>query len=98
MKTIHKFRVTGLLGAGDDPIRMPRGAKILTVHEQHGSVCVWAEVYTEAPMVRRVLGTVGTGWVSNLGRGIALAGGTYVGTAFMPDGLVWHVYDCGEVA
>lgn len=107
MKTIHKFRVHGILGDGNDPIRMPKGARILTVHEQGGNVCAWAEVDTEAPSVGRMLAIVGTGWKGHLhealerargGRGVALSGGVYVGTAFMPDGLVWHVVDCGEVA
>lgn len=75
-------------------VQMPKGARLLHVHEQAGDVCVWAEVDMTAPNVDRILIPVGTG--HPIPR-VALA---YVGTAHLVEAgtpVVLHVYDGGEV-
>ena len=77
----------------DVDVKMPHGARLLTVANQGGdTVCVWAEVDTRQPLVTRRFALVGTG-EDFTGLGI------YVGTAHEVAGyLVVHVYDLGEQA
>ena len=42
-------------------VRMPKGAKILSVQEQHGKVCVWALVDPDERIVDKTILIIGTG-------------------------------------
>lgn len=57
MKTVWKFT----LNAPDQPIEMPEGAIILTIHGQHNSATIWALVEPAAPKEWRRFLTIGTG-------------------------------------
>ena len=84
MRTIWKYTL-------EDPnqkIDMPKDAKILTVQEQHGLPCIWAEVDKDAPLEERTFVVVGTG------HDIDFSNGEYIGTYLIcNDNLVWHVYE-----
>jgi hypothetical protein len=87
MKAIWKFV---LQAVGIQRIFMPRGAKILTVREQRkDTVCLWAEVDTDARPEERVIEAFGTGHQmdTDIDR-------KYVGTVILQDGaLVFHIYE-----
>lgn len=85
MKTIYKYA----LGLG---LRMPRGAQLLHLGEQHGDLYVWAKVDIDQPIVWRKLEVVGTGWQEKDG-----GDGVHIGTVQMHNGLVFHVFDHGEL-
>lgn len=73
------------------PVAMPRGARLLYVAEQHGALCLWAQVDSTAPEVARRIHIVGTGHVIP-------GAAAYVGSALLQDGMfVFHVYDGGEL-
>lgn len=84
MRTIWKY----LLDVADEwQVDMPAGARILP-HVQAlnpGTLAVWAEVDTGAPLTTTVLRVFGTGNPVNTD------GCEYVGTAVAPP-FVWHVY------
>lgn len=84
MRTIHKFslRIEDRQG-----VMLPAGAKLLTVQEQNGVLCLWAEVETLAPLEAVEFAVYGTG--------LPCDGGQYIGTAQVR-GLVWHVYRLGD--
>lgn len=89
-KTVWKFTVH----PWDTRVEMPKGARLLHVHEQGGDVCLWAEVDPAAPKVDRVVLVFGTG------HPIRHEQIEYVGTAHLVEAgqsLVLHVYDGGEV-
>ncbi len=82
---IYKYRldpwVTGL--------NLPRAARLLHVHAQGDEAYVWAEVDPTAPIVERCVESLPTG---------STPLGAYVGTFHLAtSGLVFHVYDRGEV-
>lgn len=85
---VFKYEING-------DIRMPQGAQLLHVGEQQEhnrlKLFVWALVNPDEPMVRRVLSVIGTGMTSQEDTS------TYVGTVQSQSGLVWHVFDQGEV-
>lgn len=56
-RSIWKFQ----LSHQDHNIVMPRGAKVLSVHEQFGNICMWADVDTEADKENRSFYVYGTG-------------------------------------
>lgn len=79
---------------GDVTLRMPQGARILTVQGQGTHAFLWALVEDTAPEVERMLCVVATGEPANL----VSANGAYVGTyqiAFASI-FVGHVFDMGE--
>lgn len=84
-KTIRKYKLT------QDFEGLPKGAEILHVGEGHGDLYVWAIVDPSAPIVPRKIEVLGTGW--NLGE----AEVEFLGTVQMANGLVWHLFDHGEV-
>ena len=67
----------------------PVGARVLTVQEQDGNLCLWVQVDVNAEREERIFTVYGTGWV------MPKNPGTYVGTAQLQS-LVFHVYE--EVA
>ncbi len=86
MRTIFKYP---LPGQKFNPVTlmMPRGALVRHVAGQGDAVTLWAEVDTDAPLEARVFGVSGTGWDLAEDRSL------YLGTAFLPDGTVWHVHE-----
>jgi hypothetical protein len=84
-KTIYKFP----LPIEDRPeLWMPRGARVLSVQEQHGKLCLWAEIEEGAPPEERKFYIFGTGH--------RVIGGPmrFLATVQMSGGkLVWHIYE-----
>ena len=86
MKAILKFEINQI----NSSAMMPVGAKLLTAQGQKDTICVWAEVDTDAPSERVPFDVFGTGRIIPEGMGIDRE---YVGTAQIHDGdLVFHVY------
>lgn len=72
---------------------MPRGAIILSIAEQHGDACMWAEVDPKAPEETRSFRLAGTGhpMPSNEKR-------RFIGTVPLHGGsLVFHLFEIEEV-
>ena len=69
---------------------LTEGAKILSVANQGGEMCLWVECNPEAPMKNNedwIITLYGTGHPINENRG------EFVGTCLRAGGsLVWHVY------
>lgn len=85
-RTIWKFAVPV-----DDAvaIKMPKGARLLTVQAQGAEMCLWAEVNTEAPEEKRYFAIFGTGNPMPREMGYSDA---YVGTVQIGR-FVWHLYE-----
>jgi hypothetical protein len=84
---IYKYKIED-----QETAMMPRDAKLLHVGFQHSHVTVWALVDPEAPLVERQMAVFGTGWEIS-----EKDAERYVGTVQVPYGLVWHVFDLGEI-
>lgn len=70
------------------PLKMPRGAKVLTVQTQGGEPQLWATVDRDAPSVNRTFVTYGTG--HEMSEDLL----DYIGTYQLYDGtLVFHVFE-----
>lgn len=83
--TIWKYT----LEHGHNTFLLPKGAKILHVGQQNGTVCLWARVDPEQEQEKRVFRFVGTGHPLNC------TDITYLGTAH-DDPFVWHVFEVVE--
>lgn len=86
MRTIWKFtlQITDM-----QKVRMPAGAKILSVQKQGFHVCLWAMVNTEQPLETRHIEILGTGNPISEGVGVSR---TFIDT--VQDGpLVWHIFE-----
>ncbi len=84
MKTIWKYQLEVTVS---QDILMPEGAVLLAVYEQHGTLCLWALVESNAAQETHQIRIVGTGHAYE-------GGGDYLGTALTQGGsLVWHVFD-----
>jgi hypothetical protein len=66
---------------------LPGGAKFLTVHADGDKAEMWFEVDTDAPARMRAFATVPTGFQPVPDRA------EYLGTFFVPPGLVFHLYE-----
>jgi hypothetical protein len=94
MRTIHKWQLPleRTAGAPRCVLEMPRGAMHRAFAEQHGVLCLWAEVDTEQPTEKRVFEIYGTGHeipvdpISTSERRI------WLGTTLDQDGFVWHLF------
>lgn len=67
-------------------VSIPRGAEILSVQEQRGSVCLWALCDPDEPPVQRYFSIVGTGHKFDP------RARKYLGTAQIGE-FVWHVFE-----
>lgn len=88
MSEVWKFQPNPLA----DILFMPRGAKPLHVHEQDGTICLWALVDSTAPYARHRVVVICTGQP-------VLLTDEYVGSAHLFDehgNLVFHVFYGGE--
>lgn len=69
-------------------LEIPKGAHILSVHVQDGSVCMWAKVDPTADTESRKFMVVGTG------DDIPAESTIFIGTVLMHDAaLVFHVFE-----
>ena len=82
MRTIYKYVLSS-----DTSIDMPVGAELLSVHQQEGKVCLWALIATEAAKESRRFLTYGTGHV------IPDKKIHYLGTVYLYNGMVFHVFE-----
>jgi len=74
-------------------VEMPAGARVLSAHVQRDTICVWVLADPAADRVRRQFRIFGTG--VPVGE-IPMA--EFVATVhFLRVGLVFHVFDYGEV-
>lgn len=88
MRTIWKFT----LQVGKPPVIMPQGATLLHVGMQFGTLCLWALVDSDAPLVTRRLVVKGTGWDCH-----DVEASHHVGSVVDEvGGFVWHIFDCGS--
>lgn len=89
MKSIWKY---GLMPDSVQQVRMPHGAKILSVQTQKEEVCLWAEVDTDTELKEtRFIECFGTGQPMVEGMGVERV---YIGTVQTMGGeLVWHFYE-----
>ena len=86
MQKVYKYH---LRLDDETQIDMPRGAQVLHVAEQNGSLCLWALVETHQDMGRRFFAVRGTGHDCE---GLGPHG--YIGTVHTMGGrLVWHVFE-----
>jgi len=85
-----------LLSAESQKIVMPKGAQILSIGTQDGyKMSVWAMVDTETVRVQRCFRIFGTGHPILLNEHEVV---NFVGTVMLDGlGLVFHVWDCGEI-
>ena len=85
MKTIHKYRVTA---TDNQEIKLPKGAKILTVQVQHNESFMWIEIDPENDTESKYFEVFGTGHSMPEGKRI------YIGTFQLHNGaLVFHLYE-----
>ena len=87
MKTIWKY----ILETTDlQKIKMPIGAKILTVQIQHGVPCIWCLVNPDEDVEYKIIRTIGTG--HDLENDFS---GKYLGTYRLDSWhLTVHVFEC----
>lgn len=85
MKQIWKYPITPNTST---TMSMPAGAKILSVHEQHGYVCMWALVEPKNELENRSFEVFGTG------HDIVDIDMDYLGMASLDGGsLIFHVFE-----
>ncbi len=80
--TIWKFPIEV---TDEQHVNMPRGAKVLTVQFQAGSITIWALVDPTASKVKRRVRVVGTGNPCDVDRF------DHIGSVQTPP-FVWHVF------
>lgn len=87
MKRIFEYN----LRSNDYRVEMPEGAKILTVREQFGNICIWAEIDPEQPMVFRYFEVLGARQTIPESMGQSRE---YIGTVALEGGkLIFHIYE-----
>lgn len=83
IKTIYKYQI---LPPGAN-ISISAGAKVVAVHEQDGSVFIWAEIESDN-------GVCITRQLVPYAIGQFIKGGQeYWGTAFMQNGVIFYAYE-----
>lgn len=82
-QTIWKFplEITGV-----QEVRLPRGAKIISVANQNGVICLWAMVAPDSPLEPRIIFIYGTG------HPLPEDSGRFLGSV-LQDPFVWHVFE-----
>jgi hypothetical protein len=92
-KQIWKFQLNA---TASQIVRMPAAASIVLVAaDAAGVLCIWARCETEAPPEHRMFEVIATGAEEpDPDRGGRLRRApSYIGSAVMPDGYVWHVFE-----
>lgn len=88
MKTIHKFPIEIV---DFQVINIPSGAKFLHVDMQNQTMCLWALVDTDAPIVERRIRVIGTGLPAG---DISIE--QHIGSVLVLQGTyVFHIFDVG---
>ena len=90
MKAVHKYTVTP-----EGKTEMPAGAEVLSVGVQQDVIVVWALVQIGHPPAIRRLVAVPTGYRCDDADAPTRA--QFVGTVQIVDGLVFHIFDAGEL-
>ena len=73
---------------GEFSLRMPEGAKVISVHAQNEKPCIWAIVDPEKPIENRRFCLHGTGHLVTLGVD------QFIGTVMLEGGaLVVHLFE-----
>jgi len=86
MRTIHKY----VLSPDKLNIEMPLGAIVISVDEQYGKICLWAEVDPDKTTTTRYFQVYGTGHTINA------VNQSFIGTVKLNGGqLIFHVYELG---
>lgn len=67
-------------------VTLPEGAKFISALNQKGLICIWAEVDPENPSKPYTINIRGTG------QPCIEHPGTFIGTVFLHDFFVFHVY------
>ena len=91
MRSIYKYDI---VAAHDNIIEGPI-TKLLTAQIQHGTIVVWAEVDTNAPVRKFEVFPIGTGWPLDppMDRECVLDTHTYLSTVQSAGGsLIFHIY------
>ena len=91
MRSIYKYDI---VAAHDSIIEGPI-TKLLTAQVQHGTIVVWAEVDTSAPIRKFEVFPIDTGWPLDppLNRECVLDTHTYLSTVQFAGGtLIFHIY------
>lgn len=83
MKNIFKYN---LVIDRTQTVEMPAHARILSVDNQQGNLCLWAEVDPDNYKEDRVISIYGTGNPTSSYPGI------FIGSVVI-DPFVWHVYE-----
>ncbi len=86
MITIFKYAIVG----ANNKIELPKGAEVLSVASQNHKIFMWAKIDTEAKTEVRNFEVFGTGHEMTQDIGIDY---TFIGTAHMISGLVFHVFE-----
>lgn len=86
MSQVYKYEVPFVV-AELVSVRMPRGAKVLTLQVQSSKLMCWAIVNPDAPLARHDFLCVGTG--------NGEPSGVYVAT-IQKETCEWHFFDLGE--
>lgn len=87
VETIHKYLLSG---EAHQVVSMPASAQILSAQIQGDKICLWAQHPKDAPLAKRVIHVVGTGW------DLPASASRYIGT--VQEGfLVWHIYEGGPL-
>lgn len=90
MKTIFKYP----LNVGYNDLRLPQGARVLTVQTQNNVINLWAEVPVANGSGHEPETQLRTFNVYGTGRPIPNEPGRYIGTVQQLQGaLVWHIYE-----
>lgn len=87
VRSVWKYELAVVHGV--QTLRMPAGAKVLTLQLQNGKPTIWMEVDTEEAREDRAFQMHGTGWDWHEGDGRTSA---YVGTVQIGE-FVWHFYE-----
>lgn len=90
MKTIWKNQ---LQFAPVQAVGLPVGAEIINVADQHGQLCIWSIVNTDAPLKARTIEIIGTGDRINEG---PLIQRRFLGTVLTGQ-YVWHIFERAEL-
>lgn len=90
-KAVYKYE----LPVDDEvSVLLPKGAEVLSVAFQRDTLCIWALVDTDTTIVGyRVFAIRGTGHPADGLGGHGALTTTFLGTAFHPLGLVFHVWE-----
>ncbi len=82
---IWKFPLS--LTSQTQKISMPKGTRIIAVHDQRGLPTIWAIVSPSAELIVRYFCIRGTG------HEVAAPQNGYLGSCFAVDSFVWHVFE-----